>query len=51
MDKGKITKVAITLLALGGLGYIVYYFYSKNKLKSGNADKDNRKILFTRTDI
>lgn len=51
MERTKVIRLAVSLLAIGGLGYIAYYFYSKSKLKSGNPDKDNRKILFTRTDI
>lgn len=50
MNKSKVTKLAIALLALGGLGYIGYYFYQKNRLKSGNPDKDNRNILIKRID-
>jgi len=44
MDKSKVTKIAITLIALGGLGYIGYYLYNKSRLKSNDPQKNDRKI-------
>jgi len=45
MDKSKFTKLAVTLLALGGLAYIGYYFYRKSKTTSQDPDKNNRNII------
>ena len=45
MDKSKITKAAIIILALGGLGYIAYYFIKKGKNTSQDPEKNNRKII------
>jgi uncharacterized membrane protein YebE (DUF533 family) len=44
MDKSKVTKIAIALLAIGGLGYLGYYLYNQNRLKSNDPQKNNRKI-------
>jgi uncharacterized membrane protein YebE (DUF533 family) len=48
MDKSKLTKLAVTLLALGGLGYLGYYFYKKSKTTSQDPDKNNRNIILTK---
>lgn len=48
MERSKITKLAVTILALGGLGYIGYYFYKKSKTTSQDPDKNNRKIILTK---
>ncbi len=44
MERTKITKIALVLLAVGGLGYIGYYLYNKNRLKSNDPQKNDRKI-------
>jgi len=45
MDKSKVTKLAVALLALGGLGYLGYYFYKKSRTTSQDPDKNNRNIV------
>jgi uncharacterized membrane protein YebE (DUF533 family) len=48
MDKSKVTKLAVSLLALGGLAYLGYYFYKKSRTTSQDPDKNNRKIIITK---
>jgi hypothetical protein len=48
MDKSKITRIAVTLLALGGLGYLGYSLYKKSRTTSQDPDKNNRKIIITK---
>ena len=45
MDKSKVTKLAVSLLALGGLAYLGYYFYKKSRTTSQDPDKNNRNIV------
>jgi len=47
MDKKKIAIIIISVLALGGIGYWAYRHFM---YKSGDADKDNRKIRIFRND-
>ena len=47
MNKKKIAIIIVSILALGGVGY---WAYRRFMYKSGNADKDNRKIRIFRTD-
>ena len=49
MDKSKVTKLAVSLLALGGLAYLGYYFYKKGRTTSKDPDKNNRKIIITKS--
>ena len=48
MERAKLTRLAVTLLALGGLGYIGYYFYKKSRTTSQDPDKNNRNIIITK---
>lgn len=47
MNKKKIAIIIISILALGGIGY---WAYRRFMYKSGNPDKDNRRIRIFRTD-
>lgn len=47
MKGKKIAIIIISVLALGGIGY---WAYRRFMYKSGNPDKDNRKIRILRTD-
>ena len=49
MDKKKIAIIIISVLALGGIGYFGYKYFMN---RSGNAEKDNRRIkLFRNLDF
>lgn len=48
MDKNKLIRVSVSLLALAGLGYIAYTFYQKSRTTSQDPDKNNRKIIITK---
>lgn len=48
MDKSKLTKVVIGLLAIGGLGFLVYKLTKGASTKSQDPDKNNRKIIITK---
>lgn len=49
MNNGKKALLIIgTLIGVAGLGYFSYWLYKKSQTSSGNAEKDNRKILITR---
>jgi uncharacterized protein YneF (UPF0154 family) len=47
MNGKKIAIIIISVLTLGGIGYFVY---RRIMYKSGNPDKDNRRIRIFRTD-
>jgi hypothetical protein len=47
MSKG--TKIALITLGALIVGVGVYMVISKNKTKSGNKEKDDRKVVITRT--
>jgi hypothetical protein len=47
MSKG--TKIVLISLSLLAVGVGVYLLVSNNKNKSGNPEKDNRKILIKRS--
>ena len=45
MNRKKITWIAVTVLAIGGLSYLGYYMYKKSQTSSQDPNKNNRKIL------
>lgn len=47
MNGKKIAIIVISVLTVVGIGYLGYRYYM---YKSGNPDKDNRKIRILRTD-
>lgn len=49
MDKKKLAWVTVSLLAVAGLGYVAYTFYKKSRTSSQDPDKNNRKILITKS--
>lgn len=49
MDKNKLIRVSVSLLAIAGLGYIAYTFYQKSRTSSKDPDKNNRRIIITKS--
>jgi uncharacterized membrane protein YebE (DUF533 family) len=47
MERTKVTRLAVSLLAIGGLAYLGLYFYKKSRTTSQDPDKNNRKIIIT----
>lgn len=45
MNSKKVTWIAVTILAIGGLSYIGYTLYRKSQTSSQDPNKNNRKIL------
>lgn len=50
MNKRRVALVIASLVALGGLTYLGFWWYKKMRTLSGNAEKDNRSIQIVRTD-
>lgn len=46
----KIALVLASIIAITGLSYLGYRWWQKSRSNSGNAQKDNRKIVIQRTD-
>jgi uncharacterized membrane protein YebE (DUF533 family) len=50
MKKGNKALIIIgALIGVAGLSYLGYWLYNQSRLKSGNPDKDDRKISIYRT--
>lgn len=49
MDKKKLLWVSVSLLAVAGIGYVAYTFYQKSRTSSQDPDKNNRKIIITKS--
>jgi len=48
MDKSKLTKAVIALLAIGGLGFLIYKLTKGSSTTSKDPDKNNRNIIITK---
>jgi hypothetical protein len=49
MNKKKLLWVSASIIALAGLAYLGNYLYKKRRTTSQDPDKNNRKIIITKS--